>query len=497
MITGNHDLAGFVTSCNRSINILEEFFEQVDSGALFACRQGEFLQKLRHDLRSALVRLLIWERPGLEASRGLSWPYQGFAERYHVFCDWAVQSADPFEGKQALLFLALLPFPEQWKWLLKAERLLRDDPEMSAFLSGERRQVVRKIAEKPQRTYKLRHFCQVLKKPGAGAKGVLRIFSLPYLFVFEMQLLTALSRRYVLYVEPPMGVVFRHAWWRYFSNLEDPCIMGVGSREDRKFFQTQAGVEAVPLAHGDYMEDLDGREWPLDGVPREYDVVFNATFDDMPRKRHQKMLELLRHPLLQDTRALFLGRGGKMHVTQFARSVSELGLASRVTLKANLVRSEIPAQLALCRVGVHLSLYENACRSIYEFFRSDLPCVIPSSMGGMNLSLFQGDTGLAVLEEDLPHAIAFALNNRGQFKPRQWFLNNSGSRHSSARLNLLLKKIFSAWGYAWREDIVPLGSSGASRYVHASDYEKFRSEFEWILQAFNAVSRRKPAFSLE
>jgi len=36
----------------------------------------------------------------------------------------------------------------------------------------------------------------------------------------------------------------------------------------------------------------------------------------------------------------------------------------------------------------------------------------------------------------------------------------------------------------WREDIVPLASSGANRYADSSHYERFRSEFKKLLKIF-------------
>jgi hypothetical protein len=397
-----------------------------------------------------------------------------------------------------MLFLALLPFPRQWRWLLQAERLCRDEGELKAFLADEVHKVSEKIEKKPQRTYKLRHFCQVVKGPvSAKEKGVLRIFSLPYLFVTRTRLLTHLSRRYVLYVEPPMGIVFRHAWWRYFSQLDDPCIMGVGSQEDISFLATQPGVMAIQLAHGDYMEENDWPKGaPADGQKR-YDIVFNATYDDIPRKRHGLMLQLLQHRDLRNRTALFLGRGQPSNVEELQRQVAEVGLEPRVTVRSNLRRADVPAQLAQCKIGVHLSLYENGCRGIYEFIRSDLPCVIPSSMGGMNLALFNRRTGLAVPEKDLAQAISFTLENRAQFHPRQWFLNHSGSTNSSRKLNNILKEYFAKRGYEWHQDIVPLASSGASRYVESSHYRQFRSEYEWLLGLFQSENNQRLTFSIE
>ncbi|MBW2593351.1 MAG: hypothetical protein JRE58_10210 [Deltaproteobacteria bacterium] len=59
-----------------------------------------------------------------------------------------------------------------------------------------------------------------------------------------------------------------------------------------------------------------------------------------------------------------------------------------------------------------------------------------------------------------------------------------GSRHSTRRLNQRFKTVFRDLGYSWTEDIAPLGSSGANRYLSRSDYEIFRKEFEQLFGIF-------------
>jgi len=51
-------------------------------------------------------------------------------------------------------------------------------------------------------------------------------------------------------------------------------------------------------------------------------------------------------------------------------------------------------------------------------------------------------------------------------------------------LNQRLKTVFRDLGYSWTEDIAPLGSSGANRYLSPSDYEIFRKEFEQLFGIF-------------
>lgn len=470
----------------RYIRILEDFFERVDSEEIFDSTDPTHFQRLRDEICDALVQLLVWQRPFLEAQRGLNWPYAALRQRISFFEKAARQDPDPFIQKQACLFLARLPFPRQWRWLTRAQEEFGTDPEIQRLLKQETRRIEEKLKKKRQKQYMLRHFCQILKKPCLPEeKGILRIFSLPYLFV-DSELLKAINRLYFLYVEPPWGVLFRHAWLRPFSFLADSTLFGLNGEEDAAFLSSQPGILTTALAHADYLEDdptLDFKQ------KKQFDLIFNATFDDMPRKRHACMLELLQHPLLSQAKALFIGRGRPYNVAEFKRQIQAAGLASRVTVRDNLLRQDVPGHLAQCKIGVQISLHENGCRSIYEFLRSDLPCVIATSMAGVNPAIINSQTGIAAADRDLPRAIATALEQRTRFAPRNWFLTHSGSTNCSRMLNDQLKAIFLECGYGWQEDIVPLGSSGASRYVDRAHYERFRPQYAELLQIFRQQSR--------
>jgi hypothetical protein len=493
MICVSHDESG---ATQHALEIIDSFCVEVGSGKFFASTDPTRLRALRRDLSAALNGLLVWQRPQLQQRAGLMWPYQSLAKCYEVFSQLARAEKPNAWSQQAQLFLALLPFPRQWDWLSTVTRQFPQAPEVVEFLLAEQDVIGEKYRHKDQTRFKLRHFCQVLKPFRSDReKGILRIFSIPYVLVaLHPDLLSWLNRRYVLFVEPPMGIVFRHAWWRYFAELEEPCLVGIGSPEDIQFLNQQTHMEPIALAHGDFLTDGDPPE-ACSG--KRVDIVFNATFDDMPRKRHRLMLELLCHPLLQKTTALFLGRGQESKVAEFRACVTRLGLGKRLEVRANLRRADVPRQLGRCRIGVHLSLYENACRSIYEFFRSGLPCVISSSMAGMNPTIFNEHTGMAVNDADLPTAIARVLDQRESFAPRRWFLENSGSVRSTQKLNTIFKDFYTHWGYDWQEDIVPLSSSGANRYAHPADYPRFRTDFEWLLTCLQQASGARSMFSID
>jgi hypothetical protein len=476
-----------------SVATLDRFLAQIDSGTLLDAPDPAFYEGWREELRGALRRLLVWERPRLEAARSLYWPYDALARRRKPLEKLAARSPNALALHQAERFLALLPFPGEWERLSRLEREAPHDHEIRSFLEDEKRKVRQKLFGKVDKSFKLRHFLQVLKLPSRDReKGVLRVFALPYLLL-EPGLLEELGRRYVFYVEPVMGVVFRHEWWRAFRNLPDPCLFGAGGAEDRRFLEEQEGVVTTCLCHGDFLEE--GSE-PPDRL-KEYDVVFNAAFDDPERKRHDLMLEILHDPLLRTRRALFLGRGSPASLKRFEARVRDADLLDRVEWRANLRRAEVPSLLARCRAGVHLSLYENGCRAIYEFLRADLPCVIASSMAGMRADLFNDQTGYAVPDSQLAPAVAEALAHRDRFRPRRWFLENTGSRRSTEQLNGLLRELFQRLGYRWTSDIAALASSGASRYRYDRDYRRFLTEHHQILDCLKRFDQSGVGLTVE
>ena len=130
------------------ISRLEHLFELVDGGTLFDSTDPIYFRRLRDDICDALVKLLVWQRPFLEAARGLNWPYEGIRKRISFFETSAHKDADPFTRRQACLFLARLPFPGQWKWLPWVQHNLGTDPEIKALLKLENKRIEKKLKKK-------------------------------------------------------------------------------------------------------------------------------------------------------------------------------------------------------------------------------------------------------------------------------------------------------------------------------------------------------------
>lgn len=480
----HYDFTWQSTEDCESLALLEQFFATIDRGSLLAGPNPVELRRTRREVHRALVQLLIWDRAFLESEKGILWPLGELAKRAGYFEQFA-RNGDPlWKRRQAQLFLALLPVPGQWRWLTREEARKRVDPEVQSLLIGQSSKISKKIQSKASKRFRLRNICQVLKAyRGPQAKGILRIFSIPYFFAQD-ELLQALTSRYVLYVEPAMGVFFRHSWGRAFSKLQDPCVFGMPGTDDRQFLDSQSNILSIPIAHGDFLEDTD---LPPRPVQPKYDLVFNATFDDLPRKRHHLMLNLLQASELRETTVLFLGRGEPAAVADFSDRVRNLGLHDRVSVAANVRRTSIPDYLADCKVAVHLSLNENGCRCIPEFFRSNLPCVVSSAMAGLDFSVINDQTGRVVADRHLVRAIAQTLRDRHRFTPRRWFLDHSGSQVSTARLNSFFRDLFVEQGYAWDRDLVALTSSGASRYLRKADYQLFLPDFQWLMSVFEKL----------
>ncbi len=471
---------------DSKIAFLENFFDTAKKDKLLYL-SSDFLNQMRTQVRAALIDLLVWGRPHLSKTRGLQWPYNQCALIAPDLEKVYRQGTDTSAQKQALLFLAFLPVPNQWRWLSRAIDTLADDPEINNFLLSERQTIQSKLTKKADNTFKLRHFIQILKSPCLPhEKGVIRIFSLPYLFL-NKQVLKKISEHYVLFVEPPAGIIFRHAWYRFFAELDDPCFFGLGGEEDRHFVAMQSNTHVISLAHGDFLTDANRSDH---SVVKDIDIVFNGDFDEMPRKRHIFMLELLKERRLLTRKALFLGRGSLRNVEAFKNEVDRLGLTDRVTVLSNIPRQEVSSYLLRCKIGVHLALHENGVRCVYEYFRADIPCVMSSVTAGVDDTIFNPETGQIGSDDQLPEIIDQMLNNLSSYSPRKWFLNNSGSENASKELNRKLADFCIGNGYLWQNDIVPLDSSGASRYIKKDHYRQFLPEFRqllaWIKPSVNA-----------
>ena len=520
-----------------SLAYLDNFIEKIDNKTLFHCWNPDYFSEIRTTLREVLIDLLFHRRGEVERERGINTIYALFCQRKAFFTSRVtshahaesnresnpkppLESEERVTSKQAQLFLAFLPFPGQWEWLDRVSKHFKEDDEVKNFLEKERHRIQRKLDKKRNKTFHLKDFCQILKPPSLPMeKGVLRIFSIPYLFFSVPDLLKKINQSYFIYVEPAAGINFRHEWLRVYAGLEDPVLFGLSSPEDRQFIGSQSGTLTTALAHGDYLEPLPeissrnrseitspfspspfmerglggevkalkSKKELFQSSQKTYDIIFNNTFDERDRKRHALMLDLMNHPLLKRTTALFLGRGTAKNVAGFQKEINEKGLEKRTHVVANIKRKEVPQYLSQCRIGVHLALQENGCRALYEYLRSDLPCVISTATAGMNMEIITPETGMAVSDDDLPEAIQETLEKEktgGQFSPAEWFKKHAGSHHATRALNMELQDIFQTLGYTWQQDIVPLTSSGLGRYAHKTDYQAFKPHFDTLKKLF-------------
>ncbi|SLM31410.1 conserved hypothetical protein [Desulfamplus magnetovallimortis] len=523
-----------------SFDCIDNFIELTDSGNLFKyrCQTDDFYMALRKNLRAALVDLLFWRRPEVEQDRGIISIYELFSSRLELFESCALSDPDPFVAREASFFLAFLPFPGQWQWLEKVSEKYADHPEVIMFLKDEKDRIHRKIKKKNTKNFDLTHFCQIIAPPFSPPsnsepvdlpcvtlKGVLRIFSIPYYFFSMPEILKKISKRYFIYVEPAAGINFRHEWLRVYAALDEPVLFGLSSPEDRQFIGSQKGVITTSLAHGDYLEPLSavkgeshaensfGEKLHDQRSSGQYDIVFNNTFDERERKRHSLMLELMENPLLKNITVLFIGRGSDKNIEAFRQEIRQKALEKRTKVVANIKRKDVPSWLARCKAGVHLALQENGCRAVYEYLRSDLPCIISSATAGMNMEIITPMTGVVARDSELAEAIAHVLDNLKKFQPAKWFEENSGSINSTRALNRVLKEHFSSTfktteknGDSWQEidghsmqdidehswqDIVPLTSSGFGRYARKEDYENFKEYFKELKNTIERFSINK------
>jgi hypothetical protein len=441
------------------------------------------------DLRKKLHHLMVDGRPLLEQAGELLRPYELLAKAGKDF-DAAAKGP---RGQRDVVPASLLPVPGQWT-RLNNQSTNNADPATQRFLAQEALQIQHKADKKIQtaKTHARRHkpwnFLQILKPPISSAeKGVLRIFSMPYLLATP-NIASRLGKDWTLLVEPAAGVNLRHTWMRAFLWAEAPPVFGAAGAEDAAFFRTQ-GCLTVQLAHSDY---LPAREpVPLRRTKR-YDLLFIGLYDEMERKRHGLLLDLMAKPELSSTTALVLGRGSSQAVETFNKMITQRGLQNRVTALANVDRRLVPAHIAECRLALNLSLHENGCRAIAECLRSDVPLAVSACTAGVNFEQINEDTGVVASDNDLPGVIADALARLRDFRPRQWFLEHSGDRISTRRLNEWLQQRYKGWGMDWTRDICGLTSSGPHRHADPQDLRRLGPFYRSLAELLTETGLRLP-----
>lgn len=226
--------------------------------------------------------------------------------------------------------------------------------------------------------------------------------------------------------------------------------------EDRDFdFIKSLNSNLIPLKIGaSHWVDLQTFR-PLDGVQKEYDIVYIATW--ALYKQHNELFQALR---------ILKNRGHKLKVLligyswlgrtkdDILKDILHYRIDDICTVLDNILPQEVNLNLNKSKFSILLSKKEGSCRAVAESVAAGVPIMIYKFNQGGAVNFVNSDTGVLFDYQELPEQLLKMVSEWQQYRPRKWAEKNIGFIKSTDQLNFLLKDIAINRREPWTKDIL-------------------------------------------
>ncbi|MDI9245576.1 glycosyltransferase [Marinobacter sp. CHS3-4] len=247
-------------------------------------------------------------------------------------------------------------------------------------------------------------------------------------------------------------VVLEPSWAGYclpeilsWSSLSAPVVVEASEPEDRALLESlETNLVPVSFGSGDWVDPQVFR--PLEGVEKEYDVIYVANFNSI--KRQYVFLKVLRDLMREGVSlraALVCGEWGECR-EEILDLIEEFGLSEELRLFENISQSELNVLLNKSKVNVLLSLKEGSNRSLFEGFFAGTPGIVLANNVGVNKEYFNSQTGACISESDLGETLLFFSENWHTFCPREWAEENISPSKTTDKLASAIRKFDPGFG---------------------------------------------------
>lgn len=240
-------------------------------------------------------------------------------------------------------------------------------------------------------------------------------------------------------------------------NYPEPVIIQTSEKYDRKLLQSlHTNLVAVPYGAGDWIDP--NRFRPVDALEGVgYDAICVSNYGWW--KRNHAYIRAVGKAVreIADYRAVLVLAGlGKTprQVRRLKSLIRAYRVGKSVEIIDGLGQQELNRMLSCSGVLVFPSWKEGSSRIIYEAMCTDTPVVMLSRNVGVNKDYVNWRTGVIVEESDLGQALIRFHREGFQSSPRQWFLENLGPRHTTAKLAKDLGRVFPEEGWTSDELLV-------------------------------------------
>lgn len=263
-----------------------------------------------------------------------------------------------------------------------------------------------------------------------------------------------------------------------FLGRESEVIVEAQHDDDRRFVEAiGANLVAVDIGAGDWVDHDIFRPGQDE---RFYDCVMVAAWSRL--KRHELFFDALSRLRPRRLRAALIGYEADLRRRDIVRLLRRYSLTPDVDVFENVPPETVARIVASSKMALHLSRAEGANKASYEALFCDTPLLVYRGNLGFRLSILNAMTGILVDEGELPHAIAWMVENHRTFRPREWALRHTGCETATRRLNGVLRDLALAQGEPWERDIVVKVNRPNLRYKRNSDRLALEPAYECLAE---------------
>lgn len=266
-----------------------------------------------------------------------------------------------------------------------------------------------------------------------------------------------------------------------FANLcglsDDPMFMGISNRSDFPQYRTFApNIYPVSTMACDWCDPDFYRPRPRN--QRSIDILMVAHFERL--KRHWLLFEALRQ-MPKHLNVVLIGREGPGRTEREIRAEARaFGVPQNLTILSALEIDEVMAHQCNAKVSVMLSKREGSCVAVTEAFFADTPVVMMRDAHIGARAYINDYTGVIAKRGKLHLVLSEMLKRSSSYSPRTWACENISARHSSERLNAILRDYSLKAGKPWTRDIAPLCWRYVPRYLDSADAERLKPAVEQL-----------------
>lgn len=252
-------------------------------------------------------------------------------------------------------------------------------------------------------------------------------------------------------------------------------------RDQRWLVELHSNLISLPIADGHWVHPGIFRPLQLE---KRFGAVMVARWT--VTKRHHVLMRALRE--LDDPSFEVALVARRFRVDRDERGILALarsyGVESQLRVFCDLTAEGVNEVLNQSKVNLLLSLQEGGNRSLAEGFFAGVPGVALRRNIGLDKEFLNPATGRLIDDEDLAETLRFFADRWQDFNPRPWAEKHLAPAVTTARLNVLLRRLAEGRGEPWTVDIVTSCSTPRPAYYPEASAGQHLPDLAALLAAY-------------